>query len=143
MLTWWMWICLGVLLLLAEAMTPGGFYLLFIGLSALLVGALKPLLPAAWMQVLLFGILSAALIAFFRKPLVVRLKASTPAADAPELLGETARALNAMAPGAEGRVELRGSTWKARNMGDRGLPQGAPCRVVSRDGLGVAVRPLD
>ena len=47
LITWWIWISAGVLFLLAEAITPGGFYLIFIGLSALLVGALTPLLLAA------------------------------------------------------------------------------------------------
>ena len=30
---WWYWLLLGLLLLGAEMMTPGGFYILFFGLA--------------------------------------------------------------------------------------------------------------
>ena len=37
---WWMWIVLGLALLMLEMATPGGFYFIFFGASALLVGVL-------------------------------------------------------------------------------------------------------
>ena len=40
---WWYWMVLGLGLLGAEMTTPGGFYILFFGLSALLVGTLAGL----------------------------------------------------------------------------------------------------
>ena len=40
---WWVWILLGFLLLLAEVLTPGGLYLLFFGVAAILVGLLAGL----------------------------------------------------------------------------------------------------
>jgi membrane protein implicated in regulation of membrane protease activity len=44
-----------------------------------------------------------------------------------------------MAPGAVGRVELRGSSWEARNEGDTPLGANQRCRVtrVSGPQLGV------
>ncbi len=37
---WWYWMLLGLVLLGAEMVTPGGFYILFFGLAALVVGTL-------------------------------------------------------------------------------------------------------
>ena len=35
---WWYWMLVGLVLLGAEMVTPGGFYILFFGLAALVVG---------------------------------------------------------------------------------------------------------
>ncbi|MGH9387082.1 MAG: NfeD family protein [Vicinamibacterales bacterium] len=40
-----------------------------------------------------------------------------------------------------GRVEVRGSAWSARNASDVALATGQRCRVVSVDGLLLAVVP--
>jgi inner membrane protein len=37
---WWIWIVLGLVLLLGEVVTPGGFYILFFGIGAIFVGIL-------------------------------------------------------------------------------------------------------
>jgi membrane protein implicated in regulation of membrane protease activity len=140
-IAWWMWISLGIVVLLMEAMTPGGFYMLFIGIAAIVVGAVSPLIHELWIETVLFAVLSALLIAFARKPLVRRLKKDTPKADVPEFIGETARALETIAPGGEGNVELRGSVWKVRNDGDTGLAKDASCTIMARDGLKLIVKP--
>ena len=38
-MNWWMWAILGFVLLVAEMLTPGTFYLMFLGISALIVAA--------------------------------------------------------------------------------------------------------
>ena len=39
---WWFWVLLGFLLLFLELVTPTGFFLLFFGVAAVLVGLLPP-----------------------------------------------------------------------------------------------------
>ena len=39
-LGWWAWFILGAVLLALELMTPGGFFLLFFGAAAIVVGTL-------------------------------------------------------------------------------------------------------
>jgi inner membrane protein len=136
---WWHWICLGLLLMLAEATAAGGFYLLFVGIAALLVGAITLVVPTVWVQITLFAVLSAGLIATLRKPLVERVRKTTRQADTPEFIGETARAVEPISAGKEGRVELRGSTWQARNSGSADLAQGAACTIVAREGIKMVV----
>ena len=39
-LLWWHWLVIGLLLVLVELATPGGFFVIFFGVSAIIVGAL-------------------------------------------------------------------------------------------------------
>jgi len=38
-------------------------------------------------------------------------------------------------------VEVRGTTWQAKNTGDADLPANAACIVIARDGLRLVVKP--
>ncbi len=61
---WWAWIAVGAILLGSElAFVDAQFYLVFVGASALVVGFLDlaGLLPAVWMQWLLFARLGRVL----------------------------------------------------------------------------------
>jgi membrane protein implicated in regulation of membrane protease activity len=138
-IVWWLWICVGLFLLLAEALTPGGFYLLFIGIAAIIVGALALAVQASWIQIALFGVLSAVFIVTFRKTLVERVRKTTRQADTPEFIGETARAVEAIAAGKEGKIELRGTIWHARNSGTVDMPENAACTIVTREGIRLTV----
>ena len=57
---WWIWILLGLLLLLTELVTPGGFYILFFGIGAVIVGILTGFKASGppWFQFILFSVLS-------------------------------------------------------------------------------------
>jgi|WetSurMetagenome_2_1015567.scaffolds.fasta_scaffold00077_2 inner membrane protein len=138
---WWMWLVFGIITLSLEIMTPGGFYLMFVGIAAILTGALTPVINTSWIEILLFAVLSLFFIAVLRGPLARRIARSTPKADVQEFVGETGRALEAIAPGATGTVELRGSTWQARNDGAIALEKDGPCVVTARDGLKFIVKP--
>jgi len=57
---WWLWILLGLLLFLAELTTPGGFYIFFFGIGAVIVGILVGFQAAGppWFQFILFSAIS-------------------------------------------------------------------------------------
>src|SRR2546425_676052 len=64
---WWSWVILGLVLAAIELATPGGFFIIFFGIAALVVGALvlSRVVAAVWIQWLLFpGIAVAALVLF-------------------------------------------------------------------------------
>jgi hypothetical protein len=42
-MAWWIWVLGGLVLLVAEVTTPGGFFAIFFGAGAILVGAVKAL----------------------------------------------------------------------------------------------------
>ena len=135
--TWWMWFLLGVLLLLAELITPGAFYQLFFGLGAIVVGLIGLVginLPLP-IQMLLFIALSIGSLLLLRKRLRVKLDSKLPDKKVDDLEGETAVALEDIAVGAVGKAELRGAAWNARNVGDAVIPESQRCRVTRVDGL--------
>lgn len=139
---WWHWILVGLVLLGIEMLTPGGFFVMFFGVGALVVGwlALMGLAGPLWTQWLLFSVFSAATLMFMRKPLLARLRGGQPSADRDAITGELAVPLEDILPGAVGRVELRGTSWSARNAGTTGLVKGQRCTVERVDGLTLFIR---
>ena len=51
-MNWWLWLAGGLALVVAELVTPSGFFIIFFGLGALTVGVLATLeiLTAGWAQ---------------------------------------------------------------------------------------------
>src|SRR4029453_16187755 len=75
-MSWWLWVVIGILLVGIELLSPGGFYVIFFGLSALLVGALRGFggIEPLWLQWLLFSVLAVGSLVLFRNRLVKRLQ---------------------------------------------------------------------
>ena len=137
-MVWWYWMVIGLALLAAEMTTPGGFYILFFGLSALLVGALAGLeiVNVDWLQWLLFSVLAIGSLLLFRGPLMARLSHGRKAhADIDSMVGEVAIPLEPLAAGAVGKAELRGTTWTAKNVGATAFLKGQRGKVTNVDGL--------
>lgn len=135
---WWYWMLLGLVLLGIEMVTPGGFYILFFGLAALLVGSLTGLgfAQAEWLQWLLFSGLAILSLLVFRGPLLAWIKTQDrdlPAVDS--IAGESAIPLEDLMPGGTGKAELRGTRWTAHNAGPAPLKQGQRCKVERVEGL--------
>ena len=132
----------GLILLLVELMTPGGFVVMFFGLGALTVGLMARLDVAgpAWVQWLLFAALSLGYLLLFRG----RLQRHMPSSDRGEmdsLVGTLAITQERLLPGAVGRVEARGSAWTARNTTSTPIEPGQRCRVLRVDGLMLSIQP--
>jgi inner membrane protein len=139
---WWLWVLVGFGLLVVETLTPGGFFFVFFGLGALLVGVLAALGASGpdWLQWLLFTVFSVAGIAFFRRPLMRRFNL-THGKPVDTLVGENAVVLEEIAPGGVGKAEMRGSSWTARTAGAATLSRGQRCRVERIEGLVLWLRP--
>lgn len=140
---WWHWMAVGLVLVVLEIAAPGGFFVIFFGLAAMVVGALVLFGtggPLA-VQLLLFSVLSAAFLLLFRNPLLRRMKFDRGTDEIDNLTGEPATALDDIAPSDAGRVELRGTTWRARNGGATPIARGTRVRVVAVDRLTVVVIP--
>jgi membrane protein implicated in regulation of membrane protease activity len=142
-LLWWHWLVLGLVLALAELATTGGFYLLFFGIGATLVGLLSAFHAAGplWLQVLLFTVLSVASLVLFRSRLLDAMQIEPQSPPIDNLVGEVGSVVDPLAPGAVGRVELRGTVWSARNDAAAALAAGMRCRVVGVEGLTLRVEP--
>jgi inner membrane protein len=134
-MTWWLWLVFGLALAGLELVSAGGFYLIFFGLSALLIGTLQVMgLDAqVWVQWLLFTALSVGLLVLFRNPLLRALRPTDVPVD--QLVGEIAIPIEDIAAGSVGKAELRGAGWNARNEHHGPLHKGQRCRVRRVDEL--------
>lgn len=141
---WWYWMLVGLVLLGAEMVTPGGFYILFFGLAALAVGTLAGagLVQAEWLQWLLFSGLAILSLLVFRGPLLAWIKThdkEMPNVDS--MAGESAIPLEDLLPGGTGKAELRGTMWTAHNAGPALLKKNQRCKVQRVEGLTLWITP--
>lgn len=139
---WWVWILFGLVLLGLELLL-GSFYLVFLGVAAIAVGLIAmfgadgPL----WLEWLLFIIFSTGLVLLLRKPLIGKFNIQSDTRDIDTLVGLAAVAVESIAPGGIGKVEMRGTVWTAHNEGAAALAPGQRCRVERVEGLSLWVRP--
>jgi hypothetical protein len=136
-MTWWVWMLLGAFLLGAELFAVDAqFYLVFMGISAALVGVAGWLgisMPE-WAQWGAFAVLCLISFFSFRKSLYARIHGGVEEFRE-NLSGDTLRVVEAIGPGAEARVEHRGSKWTVRNVGTSEISAGSRAKVVKTDGL--------
>jgi len=135
-MAWWGWIVLGAVLLGAEIVVPTDFYLVGIGVAALLmgVGALVGLSGPVWAQWLVFAGLSAGLLVGFRRR-VWSLIAAKQGRVQQGVIGDIAVADETIAEGTTGRAILRGTVWTVKNEDDAPLQAGTRLRVICVEGL--------
>ncbi len=141
----WNWMVLGMLLLAVEILAPG-FFLLWIGLAALVVGALSLMLwdAAFWswhVQVVVFLALALAAAYAGRRIMAGREAES----DQPllnrrseQLVGRTATLTEPIREG-YGRIQLGDTLWRVSGPD---LPVGARVKVVSVNDLELVVAPV-
>ena len=140
---WWAWILFGLALLAAEMLTPGGFFVLFFGLAALVVGGLVAIgaVGPVWTEWLLFSIIAVASLLAFRKRLVGALKTTPPdGVRLDSVVGDVVVLLDDLVGGKVGKGELRGTVWSVRTAGPRSYVRGDRCRVERVEGLTLWVR---
>lgn len=140
---WWGWTIVGVLLLSAEIVAVDAhFYLIFIGIGALIVGLAELIgfdLPVA-MQWLTFAVLSVLSMFTIRKHLYEKLRAR-PIGTVESDVGREVRIGTELPPGGSCRVEYRGSSWTAVNVGREPIAPGAAARIEAVEGLTLRVSP--
>jgi len=139
-MTWWLWEVLGLALAAIELATPGGFFVIFFGVSAIVIGALVlgGLVATAWIQWALFTVMALVALRLFRQPLLARIQMREKD-DVDSFVGEVAVAAAEIPPGGHGRAELRGTTWSAHNVGPTSLRAGQRSRVVAVHGLTIDI----
>lgn len=140
---WWAWLVLGIGLLGVEMLViDAQFYLVFIGLSAAVVGLLGLAgfnLPD-WMQWLVFSALAVVAMIAFRKRLYDVVRNRGGHVDERLTVGDRVVIASRLDPEQSGRVEYRGSNWTARNTGSEPIEAGREAVITSIDGLTLHVR---
>ncbi len=133
----WMWFVVGLVLVGAETIAPGVF-LLWLGIAAILTGALAGVLDLSPQAALVaFALLALASVALGR--------ALTRSRGGPDQLNRRGRdlvgrsfPLDGPLVGGEGRIRLGDSVWRVVGPD---APAGASVRVVRLDGATLVVEP--
>ena len=139
-MAWWVWVLAAFVLLIIEFFTTTA-HVGFFAVGAFLVAILVSLDAGGplWFQLIFFATSSVVLLIFVR-PIIVRKLGlnKTPVVDS--MSGQHAIALEDIAADSDGRAEMRGTTWSARNVGDKPLARGQKCVVDRVVGLTLYVR---
>ncbi|TAE53562.1 MAG: NfeD family protein [Nostocales cyanobacterium] len=131
------WLVAGIILCLMELLLPTAFVEFIMGVSAFIVAFLSFLgLSNLWLQVIVWLLLSTALIFFYSRFFQPRQRQSK-ISDA--VIAET---LTEILPGQAGRVLYEGNSWRARCDDDNlTLTPGQKVYVVSREGTTLIIMP--
>ena len=142
-MSWWMWAILGICIAAAELATPAGFWLVGVGIGAALVAFVVALglTSSPIVEWLVFAGASVAAVFGLRAMFGgQRSSAESTRRDLADVVGEIVEVCADISPAAIGSVELRGTVWRARNLGAEGLAPGAQARVESVEGVTLNVR---
>jgi len=140
---WWAWLVLGIGLLGVEMFViDAQFYLVFIGLSAAVVGllGLVGVDLAQWAQWLVFSMLAIVAMLAFRRRLYEMVRNRSGKVDERLTVGDRVMIPSRLEPGQSGRVEYRGSSWTARNTGSQPIEAGREALIAQVDGLTLHVK---
>jgi len=134
------WFGAGIVLLACEVFIPTGFYLLMLGVAALVVGAVTLLgLVSAWIpQAAIFC--PVALVLWFAGAEKLQRALSSKEQVDGGVVGHLVVAQEMIAPGARGRGELWGTSWTLENVGPSTIAANLPCVVQESDGIVLKVK---
>lgn len=139
-MVWWIWVLIAFGILALE-MTTATLHVGFFAVGALVVAGLVAFssdIPL-WAQLVIFTVVSLVAFFFIRPVLVKKLKLDQKKV-VDSLVGEQALTLEDIAVGGNGKAEMRGTTWSARNVGETALLRGQRCTVTGVDGLVIHLR---
>lgn len=133
-----LWLSIGILLITSEIFT-GTFYLLLIGVSAIIVSVINYLFNLGWpTQIILLGLFSAISILLLRHKLVSLNKSSkSHKMDEAEMV----IAINTIAPHAEGLVQYQGVPWTAVNQSSEVIEAQQAAIVIQTHGNKLIIKP--
>ena len=139
----WSWIIAGVVLLALELAVPGAF-MMWLGIAALLVGAISLIVDWSWQaQCVAFAVFALASIPLFRR----FARNVEPPNEAPFLNRRTealvGRVFTLDKPIVDGigSVRIDDTVWRV--VGGLDCPAGSRVRVIRADGASLTVEPAD
>ena len=136
-MTWWAWMILGAVLFGAELFAiDAQFFLVFLGVSAALVGlmGLAGVVTPEWVEWLVFAALALISMFTFRRSLYDKMRGNVPGFKE-GVSGEHIVIPVDLEAGSRGRASFRGSDWTVVNEGARAIAAGSRVTIVRNDGL--------
>jgi len=142
-MSWWAWLVLGIGLLGVEMFViDAQFYLVFLGVSAAIVGFIGLFgvnLPE-WTQWLVFAILAIVTMLAFRRRIYEMVRSRSGHVQERVTSGDKVVVPMRLEQGQECRVEYRGSSWTARNVAPVAIMAGSEAEIVTVNELTLHLR---
>ena len=143
----YVWIMVGLLLMLSEFIVPG-FIIFFFGVAAIVVGVLQALIPSVPLSIwiILTCILGTVLLLACRRFLPKSMIGTKMTGDCETdvdndgVIGEKVQVVEKITPAQQGKVELHGSLWNAS--ADEDIPEGTTVVILEKKNLTLIVKPL-
>ncbi|MBI9074651.1 MAG: NfeD family protein [Desulfatibacillum sp.] len=139
------WFVFGLVLILAEFAVPG-IILVFFGVGAWVVSAMCAMFNASLnLQLLVFLVSSVLCLVFLRgwvqKVFVGHSQDGESGFSNSEVVGQTAVVVEAIKPGYPGKVEFRGTQWKA--IAEEPIQESRAVEIVRQDCITLIVKPIN
>lgn len=143
----YIWISVGLLLMLSEFMIPG-FIIFFFGVAAIIVGILQAIIPGVPLSIWIIAtcILGTILLfvcrRFMPKSMIGTKMTGNCETDVDNdgIIGEKVQVMEKITPAQQGKVELHGSLWNAS--ADVDIPEGTTVVILEKKNLTLIVKPL-
>lgn len=136
------WFIIGLVLLLLELVMPG-FVIFFFGIGAWITALLCLFTnPSINVQVVVFALTSVAALLIFRKMIqnkFIYSKDDKSEAVEDEFTGKEAVAVADFGPDKKGKVEFKGTSWKAESESD--IKAGQTVIIIEKDNFKLIVEP--
>lgn len=135
------WFIAGLILIILE-ITTLTFYLLWIGVAALITGAFAFVFASLGMQLLVFSI-STLLLLFYTRPLTRRWRKRTPNLQSGvyALIGKEGVVIDEIAEHKNGTIKVGGEIWSASS--ETAVPSGEKVVITNVSGVTLVVKSME
>jgi membrane protein implicated in regulation of membrane protease activity len=134
------WIIAGLLMLIMELFIPG-IVIGFFGAGALLAGLVGWIFDIPWQaEVIIFLVSSLLMLQFMRKYIIKKLNKKDRSGETEDIIGAEALVVEKITPQIPGKVQFRGSLWKAESKEE--IEPETRVRIIGRRSIVLIVKPI-
>ncbi|MCL2759882.1 MAG: NfeD family protein [Treponema sp.] len=135
----WIWLGIAIIMAIVEALTLGLTTIWFAMAAVVMVFLSFLPIPVVY-QVMIFVVISTALLIFTRPLAIKKFKTGREKTNVDSLVGKKALVTKQITEFDRGEVKLNGQIWSARSDDGSTMSEGAKCEVVRIEGVQVIVR---
>jgi membrane protein implicated in regulation of membrane protease activity len=139
---WWIWVALVIIFSLIEIFTLG-LVTVWFAIAALVMVFLSFLPIPLSIQILIFLVISAALLIFTRPLAVKKFKIGRVKTNVDSLVGKHALVTKKIGEFDRGEAKVNGQIWTACSENSTEIAEGAKCEILRTEGVRLIVKPLE
>jgi len=138
----WIWLVIGISLVVLELLVPSGFFLFILGLAGVVVGALVAAgIISGWMvEASVFCVAAIGCWLAFGKPLAGIFSRRHSTGHQGQVVGSIVKVTAEIQAGSVGTGTLWGTQWRLENIDSNTLAAGSEAVVVASQGITLQVR---